>query len=43
MVGCDNVPHTAVLAASKRITSEKTGLIFYAGDGREVARYARAR
>lgn len=43
MVGCDNVPHTAVLAATKRIESDKTGLTFYAGDGREVARYARAR
>jgi heat shock protein HslJ len=43
MVGCDNVPHTAVLAATKRITIDKTGLTFYAGDGREVARYARAR
>jgi heat shock protein HslJ len=43
MVGCDNVPHTAVLAASKRITSDKASLTFYAADGREVARYARAR
>jgi heat shock protein HslJ len=43
MVGCDNVPHTAVLAEAKRITSDKTGLTFYAGDGREVARYARTR
>lgn len=43
MVGCDNVPHTAVLAATKRIASDQTGLTFYAGDGREVARYARAR
>ncbi|MDX6283492.1 MAG: hypothetical protein QOH03_4563 [Kribbellaceae bacterium] len=43
MVGCDNVPHTAVLKAAKRITSDKTGLTFYAADGREVARYARAR
>nr|WP_239063304.1 META domain-containing protein [Streptomyces sp. SID13031] len=41
--GCENVPHTAVLAAAKRITSTKTDLTFYAGDGREVARYARAR
>lgn len=43
MVGCDNVPHTAVLAATKRIASDQTSLTFYAGDGREVARYARAR
>lgn len=43
MVGCDNVPHTAVLKATKRITSDKNGLTFYAGDGQEVARYARAR
>jgi heat shock protein HslJ len=43
LIGCDNVPHTAVLAAAKRIASDKTGLTFYAGDGREVARYARTR
>jgi len=42
-VGCDNVPHTAVLQSTKRIESDKTNLTFFAGDGREVARYARAR
>ncbi|WP_433009079.1 META domain-containing protein [Kribbella sp. CA-294648] len=43
LIGCDNVPHTAVLAAAKRISADTTSLAFYAGDGREVARYARAR
>lgn len=43
LVGCENVPHTAVLLATKRITSDQTNLSFFAGDGREVARYARAR
>jgi heat shock protein HslJ len=43
LVACDNVPHTAVLAAAKRISIDKTTLQFFGGDGREVARYARAR
>jgi heat shock protein HslJ len=43
LVGCDNVPHTAILQAAKRIVSNQTTLQFFAGDGREVARYARAR
>jgi heat shock protein HslJ len=42
-VGCDNVPHTAVLQSTKRIESDQKNLTFYAGDGQEVARYARAR
>jgi heat shock protein HslJ len=42
LIGCDNVPHTAVLAAARRITADTTSLAFYAGDGHEVARYARA-
>lgn len=43
LIGCDNVPHTAVLAAAKRISADTSSLAFYAGDGREVARYAGAR
>lgn len=43
LVGCENVPHTAVLQASQRIVSDQKELTFFAGDGREVARYARAR
>lgn len=43
LAGCSNVPHTQVLLEAKRIDSDKTTLQFYAADGREVARYARAR
>ena len=43
LIGCDNVPHTAVLAATRRITADQATLQFYAGDGRQVAIYARAR
>jgi heat shock protein HslJ len=43
LVECDNVPNTAVLAAAKRITSDQTTLWFFAGDGRQVATYARTR
>ena len=43
LIGCDNVPHTAVLAAARRITADPATLQFYAGDGRQVATYARAR
>jgi heat shock protein HslJ len=43
LVECGNVPHTTVLAAARRITADQTTLKFYAGDGREVATYARAR
>jgi heat shock protein HslJ len=43
LAGCSNVPHTLVLQQTKRISSDKTTLQFYAADGREVARYARAR
>jgi heat shock protein HslJ len=43
LVECGNVPHTAVLAAARRITADQTTLKFYAGDGREVATYVRAR
>jgi heat shock protein HslJ len=43
LVGCDNVPNTAVLAAAKRISSDRNTLRFFAGDGRQVATYARTR
>ncbi|MGC4940768.1 META domain-containing protein [Kribbella sp. DT2] len=43
LIECANVPHTAVLQTAKRITADRTTLKFYAGDGREVAIYARAR
>lgn len=43
LIECSNVPHTAILAAAKRISSHKATLRFFAGDGRELATYARAR
>ncbi|GAA1550090.1 META domain-containing protein [Kribbella lupini] len=43
LIECANVPHTAVLQAAKRVSTDHTTLKFYAGDGREVAIYARAR
>jgi heat shock protein HslJ len=43
LIECQNVPHTGVLAVAKRVSSDQTTLHFYAGDGREVAIYARAR
>jgi heat shock protein HslJ len=43
LVGCDNVPHTAVLQGAKRITLDADTLKFFGGDGRELASYARAR
>ncbi|WP_433161799.1 META domain-containing protein [Kribbella sp. CA-247076] len=43
LIGCDNVPHTAVLQGAKRITLETDTLKFFAADGRELASYARAR
>lgn len=43
LIECGNVPHTAVLQAAQRISADQTTLKFYAGDGREVAIYARAR
>ncbi|WP_432941503.1 META domain-containing protein [Kribbella sp. CA-253562] len=43
LIECANVPHTAVLQAARRIAADQTTLKFYAGDGREVAIYARAR
>ena len=43
LVGCENVPHTGVLQAAKRVALDANTLRFYAADGRELARYARAR
>ncbi|TDD13086.1 META domain-containing protein [Kribbella turkmenica] len=43
LVGCDNVPHTAVLRDAERIALDADTLKFFAGDGRELASYARAR
>ena len=43
MVGCDNVPHTGVLQAAKRISADGDTLQFFGADGRELAKYARAR
>ena len=42
-VGCHNVPHTGVLDAAKRIAADADTLQFFDADGRELARYARAR
>ncbi|MEV5965027.1 META domain-containing protein [Kribbella sp. NPDC051952] len=42
LVGCDNVPHTGVLAAAKRIAVDGDTLQFFAADGRQLAKYARA-
>ena len=43
LIGCDNVPHTAVLQGAKRIALDADTLKFFAADGRELASYARAR
>jgi heat shock protein HslJ len=43
LIGCDNVPHTAVLKDADRITLDAETLKFFGGDGRELASYARAR
>lgn len=42
LIGCDNVPHTGVLAAAKRVAVDGDTLQFFAADGRQLARYARA-
>jgi heat shock protein HslJ len=39
---CDNVPHTGVLAAARRISADRQTLRFFNADGRQVATYARA-
>lgn len=43
LVGCDNVPHTAVLAAARKVTADQGVLRFFAADGEELASYARTR
>jgi heat shock protein HslJ len=43
LVGCENVPHTGVLRAAKRIAIGGDMLQFFGADGSEIARYARAR
>src|SRR4051812_12577786 len=43
LIGCDNVPHTGVLAAAKRVAVDGDRLQFFAADGRELATYGRAR
>ncbi|MEU8223545.1 META domain-containing protein [Kribbella sp. NPDC048915] len=43
LVGCDNVPHTGVLQAAKRVTLDDNALKFFGADGRQLASYARAR
>jgi heat shock protein HslJ len=41
LAGCENVPHTGVLAEAKKVTADAATLRFYTADGREVATYAR--
>ncbi|MET9318153.1 META domain-containing protein [Kribbella sp. NPDC003505] len=43
LVGCENVPHTGVLHAAKRIAVSGDTLQFFDADGRQLASYARAR
>jgi heat shock protein HslJ len=43
LVGCENVPHTGVLHAAKRIAVTSDTLQFFGADGRQLATYARAR
>lgn len=43
LIGCENVPHTGVLRAAKRIALAGDTLQFLDADGKELARYARAR
>ena len=43
LIGCNNVPHTGVMAAAKRVAVEGDILQFFGADGRELARYGRAR
>ncbi|MFF0343388.1 META domain-containing protein [Kribbella sp. NPDC004875] len=43
MIGCDNVPHTGVLQAAKRVAVDGDTLQFFATDGHQLASYARAR
>ncbi|MGW6279889.1 META domain-containing protein [Kribbella sp. NPDC055071] len=41
LVGCDNVAHTGVLVAAKRVAVDGDTLQFFAADGHELAKYAR--
>jgi heat shock protein HslJ len=43
MIGCENVPHTAVLTAAKRVEVTGDTLRFFGADGAQLASYARAR
>jgi heat shock protein HslJ len=43
LIGCDNVPNTGVLRNAKRIAVDSTTLRFFGADGRELAKYVRAR
>jgi heat shock protein HslJ len=43
MIGCDNVPHTGVLTAAKRVAITGDTLQFFGADGVQLASYARAR
>jgi heat shock protein HslJ len=43
LVGCQNVPHTGVLHAAKRIVVTGDTLQFFGADERQLASYARAR
>ncbi|MFD7160177.1 META domain-containing protein [Kribbella sp. NPDC059898] len=43
MIGCDNVPHTGVLTAAKRVAITGDTLEFFGADGARLASYARAR
>ena len=43
LVGCQNVAHTGVLHAAKRIAVSGDTLQFFGADGRQLASYARAR
>ncbi len=43
LIGCDNVPHTGVLRAAKRIAVDSSTLQFFGADGRQLAKYTRAR
>lgn len=43
LAGCDNVPHTGVLMATRKLVGDKTSLRFLGADGLEVASYVRTR
>nr|WP_202891862.1 META domain-containing protein [Kribbella shirazensis] len=43
LIGCENVPHTGVLRAAKRIAMTGDTLQFFGADGRELAQYVRSR